>query len=711
MRHNIKKFFYASFVACILIGGLFFSSCENTEVDLTTVKLSVFGPSPALRGGELKFIGTNMDKVTSIIISPNIEISTFVSKTANEIIITIPQTAIPGFITLKSASGDITTKTPLTFSEPISITSVTPTTVKAGDVLTINGDYLNLIAQVIFAEGVTVDSANFVSQSRYKIEVAVPIEAQTGKIIVSNGAEIPVLVYSENAIQVTLPAITAITPNPVKPGKTLTITGTNFQLVKQLVFSDNLKVETFTVNSEKTEISAIVPETVKEGIVKLVAYSGVEISSEELKLVGPAITSINPNPVKNGNTLTVTGTNLDLATSAKFNGVEGTILSQSSTQLELAVPLTASEGTVVLGTHSGKTAESEVVKYVAPTITSIAPLALMAGGDITITGTDLDLVRKVTFVGNLSVNVTPTSSTSITVTVPPACVGTAAITLETTNGTQVTSTNQLAVEAANKPVITNIQSSVKPGGKLLIQGTKLHLVEAIYFQNNVKAILYGARTETSMEVYVPETAKKGTVTLKLIAFSGDEVVSPAFIISGTDPIVDASYIYFDFDNKGSWWGDKGAPENNADLSLDGSKYFRINDNMNPWWTGLFWRNGKNDLKTDGVTVANWAVKMDVNVLEASTGDFKLRLKGTEGDFWAPIHGFEAKGGWYTVTIPLTSFSDGVKQIVDMSTIDSDFGLAYGGPGEHVNMCIDNVRFEQISGGSSSAPKFRLIGLE
>lgn len=714
MRHNINKFLYASFVACILIGGLLFTSCDKDEEDLTTVKLSVFGPSPALRGGELKFIGANLDKVTAVVLSPNIEISTFVSKTANELVITIPQNTAPGKVKLKTPQGDITTITPLTFSEPISIASVAPAAVKAGDTFTINGDYLNLIAQVIFSDGVVVDSADFISQTRAKIEVKVPVEAQTGKVMVSNGAEIPVLVYTASPVQVTLPAVTAVAPNPVKPGTEVQITGTNFQLVKSLVFSEEITVDNFTVNDAKTQITAVVPMHAKEGSIQLVAFSGVKVSAATpLSLVGPAVTSISPKPVKNGETITITGTNLDLVVGATFGGdVPGVILSQSATQLEVTVPLTATEGKVTLTTNSGKTAETEAITLVKPTISSIAPLALMAGNDITITGTHLDLVRKVTFVGGLSVDVTPASATSFTVTVPPAAVGTAAIVMTTTNGTEVTSSAQLAIEAANKPVITGINASVKPGAKLTITGTKLHLVEAIYFQPNVKAVLYGVRTETSIEVFVPETAKKGAVTLKLVAFNGDEVVSPVFNISGTDPVVDASYVFFNFDNRGSWWGDKGAPENNPDLSLDGSSYFRLNHDMNPWWTGFFWRNGRNDLKTDGVTVNEWAVKLDVNVLADVTGDMKLRLKGTDGDFWAVIHGLQNKGGWYTVTIPLTSFiiDGGTTVIPNVANVDSDFGMAYTGPGEHVNMCIDNVRFEKISGGSASVSSpFKLIG--
>ncbi|MEA4852145.1 MAG: glycan-binding surface protein [Paludibacter sp.] len=707
MRHNINKFLYASFVACILIGGLLFTSCDKDEEDLTTVKLSVFGPSPALRGGELKFIGANLDKVTAVVLSPNIEISTFVSKTANELVITIPQNTAPGKVKLKTPQGDITTITPLTFSEPISIASVAPAAVKAGDTFTINGDYLNLIAQVIFSDGVVVESANFISQTRAKIEVKVPVEAQTGKVMISNGAEIPVLVYTASPLQVTLPAVTTVAPNPVKPGTEVQITGTNFQLVKSLVFSEEITVDNFTVNDAKTQITAVVPTHAKEGSIQLVAFSSVKVSAATpLSLVGPAVTSISPKPVKNGETITITGTNLDLVVGATFGGdVTGVILSQSATQLEVTVPLTATEGKVTLTTNSGKTAETEAITLVKPTISSIAPLALMAGNDITITGTHLDLVRKVTFVGGLSVDVTPASATSFTVTVPPAAVGTAAVVMTTTNGTEVTSSAQLAIEAANKPVITGINASVKPGAKLTITGTKLNLVEAIYFQPNVKAVLYGVRTETSIEVFVPETAKKGAVTLKLVAYNGDEVVSPVFNISGTDPITDPSLVIWNFDSglaaDGGSWSGVGGLGNPSD-ALSGA-YYEIK--ASNWGTGYWWF-AENWMDHPSVPKTGYVVKMDIrlrNDIPALNDEVRLMLGGKVvnilpylkvGDAWT------TGGDWKTITIPLSAWTD----LADPTPVKGgEWGIAtWINTSNFTGFCIDNIRYEKASALSGAS---------
>lgn len=707
MRHNINKFLYASFVACILIGGLLFTSCDKDEEDLTTVKLSAFGPSPALRGGELKFIGANLDKVSAVVLPENIEITTFVSKTANELVIAIPQNTAPGLVTLKTPQGDITTKTPLTFTEPISIESVAPAAVKAGDVFTINGDYLNLIAQVIFSDGIAIDSADFISQSRYKIEVTVPIEAQTGKVIISNGAEIPVLVYTANEVQVTLPAVTSVAPNPVKPGTELQINGTNFQLVKSLVFADGITVDNFTVNTAKTQITANVPANTKEGSIKLVAFSGVEVEvTTPLSLISPAITSITPNPVKNGATLTVAGTNLDLVIGATFGGdVTGVILSQSATKLEITVPLTATEGKVVLNTNSGKTAESAVLTFVRPTISSIAPLALVAGNDITITGTNLDLVSKVKFGGGLSVDVTNATATSLKVTVPMAATS-GKITLITTNGTEIESTDALAVEAANKPVITGVSpSTLKPGQKLTFSGSKLHLVEAIYF-GTIKAVLYGIRTESSIEVYVPETAAPGKQKAKFVAFDGAEVMSPEFSVTGTDPILSSTIMITNFDGGGnsqSTWGSSftfGTPA----VDLNGTAAMIGKSGVTTSWDWLW--------------AANWGaipslpnpekyvIKMDICITKPVSGiTMGMCLKGWDisvnlGDIFST----STNGQWATLTFDVLNSSmviDGTK----------DWGLYISGASatyDFSGIMIDNLRFD-LKSSASSAPRLKLIG--
>jgi hypothetical protein len=706
MQFKINKFLTASLLTCMAIGGLLFNACTSTE-PASTITLTAFGPSAALRGSTIKFIGTNLDKVTAIDLPGTAEITSFVSKTATEIVITIPQDTKPGLVVLKTPQGDITTKTPLTFTEPIKIDTYSPATVKAGDVLTINGDYLNLISQVIFSNGVVVDTTitKFQSQSRKKIEVIVPLNAQTGKVSISNGAEIPVLVYTATPLNVVLPVITSFAPNPVKAGTNITITGTDFQLVKSVVFTDGLTVTgvDLLINDVKTSITVKVPATAKEGKLKLVAQSGVEVASTaNLTLITPTITSVTPNPVKNGSTITVKGTNLDLVTGVTFAGVVGTIgtLSSNNTSLVLTVPLTATNGTLILSTNSGKTVESASITYIKPTISSIAPLSLTAGDVITITGTDLDLVSKVTFGGGLSVDVTPSSAQSFTVAVPMTAVS-GKITLLTSNGSEVTSSDVLNVSPANKPVITGITPSVKPGGLVTITGSKLNLVESIYFMDNVKAVLYGVRSETSIEVYVPDAAKKGAVTLTLNAFDGSKVVSPVFTISGTDPVTDPSLMIYSFDAgwSGFTWDGVGGLGTLPD-GVDGTNNYY---EATPWDASKYWLFANNYISYPSVSVADHVLKMDVRLRKDVTGNAAIRimLAGIEVDLkpYLSVSGVWSTGGdWKTITIPLSSFTG----MSDPTPVKGgNWGMEMWANGlDFSGLCVDNIRYEKATTSQS-----------
>lgn len=697
---KINKWVTLLIVSLMLLPGFVFTACDKDDDESDKIILNSFGPSPALRGGELRFIGINLNKVESVVLPGTSPITDITIVNEHEIKVTIPQDATEGIVTLNTPQGEIKTLTILTYEEPIVIEGITDALVKAGSTFTIDGDYLNLIREVIFFEGVVIPQEEFVSQTRKKIEVIVPAEAQPGKIIVSNGAEIPIEVYSDEPARIVEPKITSISPLQIKAGSPLKITGSDLDLVASVLFGGDKMVEKFDLNEENTEITVTVPLDAQDGNVKLVAKSEVEYASEaELIMILPTELQVKPTAIKNGATITISGKNLDLVTKATFGDLEATITETTESQLSIVVPETASTKVITLTTASEKTVDTPGFTYVKPVIKNITPLSLMAGNEITITGTDLDLVRSVIFAGAATeVSVTSESETTLTLNSPTdATSGT--ISLVAVNGDIVESTQHLDISPADVPVITSITLFAKPGAMITIEGTKLHLVESVIFENDVKATSYGNRTENLLEVYVPNEAKKGVVTLKLMTFSGKEIESPEITISGTDPVVDPSYLLFDFDEKNSWWGDAGANENNPDLAISGN-YFRINQTLNAWWTGIFWRNSQDGMRVDGVTIDEWAVKMDVNVLGANTGTFKFRLSGKDGDFWGVIPSIENRGGWYTITIPLTSFLDGdgygSNHLPNVENVNGDFGLCFSGSeNQFVDMCIDNVRFEKI----------------
>src|SRR5665647_1189101 len=111
MQHKFLKFLSASLMTCLLLGSMFLTSCDTTADSTDKIVLEVFGPTPALRGGDLEFIGMNLNKVTSIEIPGTAPITTITVISPSKIKISIPQDAKPGLIVLKTPQGDLTTKT------------------------------------------------------------------------------------------------------------------------------------------------------------------------------------------------------------------------------------------------------------------------------------------------------------------------------------------------------------------------------------------------------------------------------------------------------------------------------------------------------------------------------------------------------------------------------------------------------------------------
>lgn len=365
--------FSAWWMAClVLLSSLTFTACDTNDVDTNQYKggisLNVFGPSPVLRGGELRFLGCGMDQVASVLIPGCDAITDIQLISAEEIRVIVPQTALPGYVTLMLRNGEsIVTKTQLTYSEPVSIESFSPESVRPGDVLTIKGEYLNLMHQVIFAENVIVSdeviaeeetteaTSKFLKHTRNEIQVRVPEEAQSGKIILSDGAEIPNRLYSEVELQVVLPSVAEVADyNNIKPGAIMTVTGENFDLVKEVRMENGEKVE-FEFSTENKTLQFTLPANAVSGFIYVVPASGVRIPVASIELAKPGNFSCATSDVAAGGQITIQGENLDLVSAVIFTGeVEGEIISQSPEQLIVSVPALAQSGSVTFKMVNGE---------------------------------------------------------------------------------------------------------------------------------------------------------------------------------------------------------------------------------------------------------------------------------------------------------------------------------------------------------------------
>jgi hypothetical protein len=382
--------------------GLISSCKKNNDAASGEVQLLSFGPTGAQIGDTLSFIGRNLNLVTEITFTGNgvvVPQSSFLEQTPELIKVIVPKATEQGFVTLKTPTGNIVTKTKLNLNVASMVSSITRQA-RPGENITITGNYLNWVTRVTFAKDKNVDS--FVSKSIDKLVVTVPKDAQTGPVLVTYSGTKPMQVESIDTLNVTLPMITALSPNPVKQLQDVTITGTNLDLVKQIVFANVSTPVTTFVSQTATQIVVNVPAAANKGKVTLVAFSDVTTTSAtDLDIILPVITSMNPNPIKHQENLTITGTNLDLAKQITFPGVTAPVtafVSQTPTAIVVKVPAAATKGKLSIATASKVATQSpQDLDLILPAVTGMSPNPADPGADLTITGTNLDLVDSITF--------------------------------------------------------------------------------------------------------------------------------------------------------------------------------------------------------------------------------------------------------------------------------------------------------------------------
>lgn len=533
--------FPALWMMCLMLFScLTFTACDNGDDEDTNqykggISLNVFGPSPVSRGGVLRFLGSGMDKVTAVVIPGCDDITDIEVVSDTEIRVTVPQTAQPGLVVLKTPKGDITTKTELTFTEPIALEAFAPAEVKPGGELTITGEYLNLIKEVIFADEVTVPADEFVSQSRQEIKVIVPDSAQTGKFILSDGAEIPNWIYSEGELEVTLPSVEApLDLVDKKPGDVIRVSGENFDLVKKVQMPNGDEVEfTMTASSEGDELTFTLPDNVSDGEVTVLPASDVKVVVATVVVATPSnVVAVPAVNLRGGDMITLKGTNMDLVTDVTFPGVEEAVglESQNSTEIKVLMPAAAISGDLQLNTNSGKatavsiaTAKPENISYSAATVP--------AGEALTVKGINMDVVSAVVFSGNVEVTVSDATATAISLTVPTTAE-TGALLLKMANGEFVEAPS-LTIE---KPVCAYLPALPDK----LVRGriVELEIVNADKLTNvllNEASVQYINDAAKGVLMLNVPAELDGTYSLKLISSNG-EIAYDVLVVANEETV-------------------------------------------------------------------------------------------------------------------------------------------------------------------------------
>lgn len=541
-RHN-KSFLWL--VLLLICSTFAFTSCDrddlNTDQYGNEISVLSYGPNPVLRGGVLTFKGANLDQITEIDL-PGAEaitsINVVTSGKNSEINIEVPaEKCEPGIVTLKTAkNGEIKTLTPITYIENLKFTGFYVGENKenlvgnVGDVLTIEGDYLNNITSVIFANGATMDAENFKSQTRYQIQLVIPAEAGEGRFQISDGNN---YMYSEGALSINAPEIdanNAIGKSLIKAGETEVLRGTSLDQIASIELN-GATVEAADFKSQTaSEITFVISSKVADGEITAVTKSGIRIPFGEITTVVPSQLVATPSPIKNGEEITISGKDMDLITGIAFpNAKESKLNKVETTKVTSRVPEDAQEGDITLSLDNGKTV-TVAYTLVKPTVTACAPAAITAGEKTIIKGTDLDLVASVTFPGDVEQTVekfAAQNANAIAVTVPAACAGTG-FKLNLKNGTTVNIDGQLSIKAATDPAIASIApGEAIAGSTITITGKNFQNIQNLYI-GSYKVNRYTSRTNTEIVCQVPANAEVGTYKIVMEDPDGNKIEGPEF---------------------------------------------------------------------------------------------------------------------------------------------------------------------------------------
>lgn len=539
---KISKIFAMLVVALV---GLSLTACSDGD-DLSTdqygndISLQSFGPCPVLRGGTLYLYGTNLDQIESVNLpgaDPITAYEILQSGYNSKISIQVPaEKCETGQIVLKTKKGgEITSVSPITYREDIEITkffvgSEGTMVGNVGDVVTIKGDYLNLMHGVIFAGSDTIKEAEFVGHDRYTIQVKIPAEARTGVITLTDTTKDGTSLETKEELTINTPEATPIKDRTIKAGEILSIKGSSFDQIVSVKF-EGATVDAADFKSQSAaEITVAVPAKATDGTFYVVTKSGIEVPVGNIITVVPTELVATPNPVKNGAELTITGKDMDLITGIAFpNAATSELKKVETTKVTATVPEDAQEGDITLSLANGKTV-TVAYTLVKPTVASCTPAAITAGEKTIIKGTDLDLVKSITFPGDVEQTVekfAAQNAQAIAVTVPAACASTG-FKLNLKNGTTIEVKDALSIKAATDPAIASITpGEATAGSTITITGKNFQNIQNLYI-GSYKVNRYTSRTNTEIVCQVPANAEVGTYKIVMEDPDGNKIEGPEF---------------------------------------------------------------------------------------------------------------------------------------------------------------------------------------
>ena len=333
-------------------------------------------------------------------------------------------------------------------------------------------------------------------------------------------------------------------PCPVARGGELRFIGSGMDQINSVSIPGCDDITDIRVVSS-SEIRVTVPQTAMPGKVVLNHANGKITTLTDITFLEPISfaeeNTFTPAKVKPGQEVTINGEYLNLMKEVCFSFVEGldsanvyaseegAFIEHTRKAIKVIVPDNAVTGPVGISDAAAEIPNliwSELeLEVILPAVESALDITKAKPGDlITITGTDLDLVRKVVMPNEDEVEFTLTEDGKITFNLPENASD-GAVCVVPGSGVKVAVANIGMVVPTD--MTHNCGDGLRAGQELVIKGVNMDMVVSMVFPGTEEAVDPASVSATEVKVNVPAKAWSGDLTLNLK--SGATVTLPVVI--------------------------------------------------------------------------------------------------------------------------------------------------------------------------------------
>ena len=404
-----------------------------------------------------------------------------------------------GSVAVASEFGKAETKGIFHITRAPVIIDMFPYVVAPGGRVQLQGVNFNQIQSVQIGD---VQIAGQSTPSAKQLNFTVPPNAKTGRVMVTNkfGES-----YSNDVLTITkAPVIDSFEPYIVQKGKWVTIRGSNFTGVSQVLIGQ--MAVRFAVTAA-TQIRVDLPLNAKTGNLTLKNTFGSNTASEPLIIIdsSPYVIGIEPNRGVAGTKIKVYGRNLDQTIGVEFaNGEIADFTTPASTQLNVVVPRNAQTGSIKLISKTEEHNTKEVF-FMPPRLTAPKQLAAKPGEVVEFNGSNFNGLTSL-IIGSKSVPFEVIRNDQVQFKVGDDWLG-GEIELIAPGGSLI-STNSFAV----LPRIDSFEPTVGPAGTFVaIKGSGFHDAQILKFGGGVSE--FERQSVTQLLARVPLNASTGLISI------------------------------------------------------------------------------------------------------------------------------------------------------------------------------------------------------